>query len=127
MKTLYYKMEMRIPQQFFNDGFVKVEIDKEQKIKIFGVLTDDVFIGEEKDGKIWFSYFVYNYKEKSFDEDFKFSIELEDFQLPQGYELRHENGNKLIITIEEKIQNQLKKEECDRIIYKVINVFENES
>ena len=33
----------------------------------------------------------------------------------------------LIITIEEKIQNQLKKEECDRIIYKVINVFENES
>lgn len=127
MKTLYYKMKMRIPQQFFNDGFVKVEIDKEQKIKIFGVLTDDVFIGEEKDGKIWFSYFGYNYKEKSFDEDFKFSIELEDFQLPQGYELRHENGNKLIITIEEKIQNQLKKEECDRIIYKVINVFENES
>ena len=38
MKTLYYNIEIREPQNFFNEGFVKVEIDKEQKVKMFGVL-----------------------------------------------------------------------------------------
>ena len=126
-KTLYYKIKMRIPKNFFNEGFIKVERNKEQKIEMFGVLTDDIFIGEENKGKIWFNYFVCNRKEKSFDEAFEFSIELEDFELTQIFEVMFENGNKLIITIEEKIKDQIKKEEYNRIIKETINVFENES
>lgn len=127
MKTLYYKMEMRVFQTMFNEGFLKVEIDEEQKIRMFGVLTDDVFTGEEKDGLIRFSYFVCNYEEECFDEIFEFSIESKYFQLPQSFELENKDGNRIQIDIEEKIQNQLKKEKCDRIIDKVIDVFENES
>lgn len=127
MKTLYYKIKMRIHKNFYNEGFIKVERNKEQKIEMFGVLTDDIFIGEENDGKIWFNYFVCNCKEKSFDEAFEFSIKLKDFKLPQIFEVMYENGNKLIITIEEKIKDQLKKEECEKIIKETINVFENES
>lgn len=125
MKTLYYEMEIRVPQLFLNKGFIKAEIDKE--IKMLGVLTRDVFVGEEKDGQIYFSYFVCNYQKRTFDEVFEFSINLEDFQLPQRFDLKHANGNDIRITIERKIQEQLKKEQCDRIIDKTINVFENES
>lgn len=123
MKTLYYKIEIRKPQKFFNDGFVKVEIDKEQRIKIFGVLTDDIFIGEEEGEIIKFTYFARNYYDNSYEEIFTFSIQAEDFQLPERFVPEDEDGNELIITIEKKIKDQLKKEECDRIIRETINVF----
>lgn len=81
---------------------------------MFGVLTGDVFIGEEEDGIIKFTYFVRNYNDKCFEKSFTFSIQAEDFQLPEVF--IPEDGNELIITVEKKIEDQLKKEECDRII-----------
>lgn len=123
MKTLYYNIEIREPQNFFNEGFVKVEIDKEQKVKMFGVLTGDVFIGEEEEGIIKFTYYVRNYYDNSFEENFTFSIQSEDFQLPERFILEDDDSNELIIVIEKKIKDQFKKEQCDRIIRETINVF----
>lgn len=123
MKTLYYEIEIREPQNFFNQGFVKIEKDKEQKIKMFGVLTGDVFIGEEEDGIIKFTYFVRNYYDNSFEETFTFSIQAEDFQLPERFIPEDEYGNELIISIENKIQDRLKKEKYGKIIQDTINVF----
>ena len=114
MKTLYYEIEIREPKIFFNEGFVRVERDEEHKVNMFGVLTGDVFIGEEEDGIIKFTYFVRNYNDKCFEKSFTFSIQAEDFQLPEVF--IPEDGNELIITVEKKIEDQLKKEECDRII-----------
>lgn len=38
-----------------------------------------------------------------------------------------ENGNGLIVTIENKIESQMRKEKCDKEISEIVNVFENES
>lgn len=134
MKTLYYKIKIREPRKFVNEGFVRVKIGKESKITLYGILTDDLFIGKERDERIQFSYLTRNHKESRFDETFIFAMQVEDFwkllenfQLPKRFELEYEDGTKIIFTIYHKIKDRLKKEEYNRRINEMINVFENES
>lgn len=127
MKTLYYKIEIREPGIFFNNGFVKVEIGDERKINLFGILTGDVIIGEEQDKKIKFSYFVRNYIKNCFEENFTVLMDLEEFKLPERFTFEDEDGKQLIIVIGSQIKSELEKKKYDSRIAEIIDVFEDES